>query len=129
MKFSEYIVLGSTFVEFDSTVYLQNGCGCLIGMAAAAKTGRTTLPCGTAFEVFPWLNQIAIAVCPICRTTWPTYGCALSCLAAHVEHDDCTFEKALEYVRSVEPGDEEETVPELKSQTAFGMLCPEGRTR
>ena len=113
MKFSDLVVLGSTTVEFDATVFLADQCGCLIGMAAFAQTGANSMTSHEIWELFPWLKAETVAICPECRTFFHTYAASISCLAAHVELKEVSFESALSYIRSVEPaenGDFSETL-------------------
>ena len=118
MKFSDLVVLGSTIVEFDPTVFLRDGCGCLIGMAGAAKSGLTSLPDGATGRLFPWLKAEVHAACPICGETYWNYSTSISCLAVHVERRECSFEQALNYIRSVEPQDEETVLPQAMERSA-----------
>jgi hypothetical protein len=110
MKFSEQVVLGSTLVKFSSVVFLQDGCGCLIGMAGAA-TGETYMGGRHATyrveQKFPWLSKARLVRCPVCMVTHECYAGSISCMAAHVEYDECTFDQALAYIRSIEPPEDE----------------------
>jgi len=109
MKFSEHIVLGSTLVKFKSCVFLQEGCGCLIGMAGASL-GETDLggraSADRITELFPWLTKMRVVRCPVCSVTQYSYCESVSCVAYHVEVGEMTFEQALDYIRSIEPADE-----------------------
>jgi hypothetical protein len=106
MKFSDLVVLGSTMVEFDPTVFLKDGCGCLIGMAGAAKSGLSDLPDGETGRMFPWLKANIKTVCPVCGTKYWNYSASISCVAVHLHREEWTFEQALEYIRSIEPQEE-----------------------
>lgn len=107
MKFSDLVVLGSTLVEFDPTVFLKDGCGCLIGMAGAALSGLGDLPDGETGRMFPWLKSRIEAVCPVCGQEYWNYSTSISCVAVHVAQKRWTFAQALEYIRSVEPKEDE----------------------
>ena len=112
MKFSEQVVLGSTLIKFKSYVFLQEGCGCLIGMAGAAL-GETYLGGMKSEdrigELFPWLEKYRVVRCPVCFVTHYSYCETVSCVAYHVESGQWTFDQALAYIRSIEPGDEADT--------------------
>jgi hypothetical protein len=56
MKLSDAMVLGSTQVKFDPTVWLDNRCGCLIGMALYA-IGYDVGSSIEAMEEWPWLLE------------------------------------------------------------------------
>ena len=103
MKFSDLVVLGSTIIEFDPAVYLQDNCGCLIGMAAAAKTGLLDLVDGEVWKIFPWLHEKRYLPCPVCGVPYFTASASISCMAVHMWCEKITFEQALDYIRSIEP--------------------------
>jgi hypothetical protein len=109
MKFSEQVVLGSTLVKFNSLTFLQHGCGCLIGMAGAAS-GEIMFDSPEGHErmrtMFPWLFGVRITQCPACNTRHINYATAISCVAHHVEDKSWTFDQALAYIRSIEPGED-----------------------
>jgi len=124
MKFSDLIVLGSTMISLDPTVYLEDGRGCFMGMAAAAKTGATT--CSTPYQIFslfPWLKepQRRGVHCPGCTMVYPDYANVISCVCMHVRAHDMTFEQGLKFVRAIEPNDE--------CQTVYAFLCPQRVSR
>ena len=118
MKFSDLVVLGSTIIEFDPTVYLQDDCGCLIGMAAAAKHGIHNLDDGQCWVIFPWLHEKRELSCPVCGTVFPRASGSISCVAVHIAHRKITFDDALVYIRSIEPQEFDED-----------LECPEERVR
>lgn len=110
MKFSDLVVLGSSIIHLDATIYLEDECGCFIGMAAAAKTGATTYG-DRQYQVaslFPWLNEPHPNMCPWCGKNYPNYCTTIGCTAVHVQERLCTFEDALEYIRSIEPAEDRE---------------------
>lgn len=114
MKLSDYVVLGSTIVQLDSSIFLQGGCGCLIGMAAAAKTGKLSMFASEPINEFPWLSVTRHVDCPFCGASMTSYAGTVSCVAAHLEQQEIDFEWALDYIRSIEPAEEvaEETAVE-----------------
>jgi len=120
MKFSDLVVLGSTIISLDSSIYLSEGCGCFIGMAAAAKTGATHYGDQQyrVMSLFPWLSEPKPNYCPCCGQEYRDYCTTIGCLAVHVQMRQMTFDNALEHIRSIEPGEEE-------SQTVYGFLCPQ----
>jgi len=112
MRFSELVLLGSTIIHLDCTIYLSEGYGCFIGMAAAAKTGATT--CGDeqyrVMALFPWLNEPKPNACPVCGNEYRNYCTTIGCLAVHVQDHEWTFEQALDFIRMIEPKEEEAEV-------------------
>lgn len=107
MKFSDLVVLGSTIISLESTVYLKDGCGCLIGMAAAARTGAMTATSpDQVLGLFPWLQERNPTSCPVCGKDYSTYSGSISCVAFHLEQNQWDFEQALSYIRMIEPKEE-----------------------
>jgi hypothetical protein len=107
MKFSEQVVLGSTLIEFAPEVYLEDGCGCLIGMAGAAL-GEKDFQTGEyekLEEHWPWMCEKRLIACPVCYVVHPCYRASISCVAYHVHQSRWTFDQALSYIRSIEPPD------------------------
>jgi hypothetical protein len=94
MKLSEAVLLGSTLVKLDPTIYLSNGCGCLLGMAAAAMGKKWSLS-EDIYVLFPWLMYYPAVKLNIELT-----------LAPAISRGEVTIEQAVDYIRSVEPQDE-----------------------
>jgi hypothetical protein len=109
MKFSEQVVLGSTLIRFQPWCFLQEGCGCLIGMAGAAL-GETYLGgkqgAERIGELFPWLTKFRVVRCPYCFVTHYSFCETVSCVAWHVEQGEMTFDRALAYIQMIEPQEE-----------------------
>lgn len=104
MKFSEQVVLGSMLIKFQPEIYLENGCGCFIGMAAAAMGNKTFKALDK--KMFGWLFEPRVVECPHCFAVHPNYSASVTCVAIHVENGTVSFDQALAYIRSVEPPDE-----------------------
>jgi hypothetical protein len=103
MKFSEQVVLGSTLIKFKPEIYLQDGCGCFIGMAAAAM-GNTSFK-ALDKKMFEWLFVPRLVRCPHCCQDHGGYSASVTCMAIHVENGTVSFNEALAYIRSIEPPD------------------------
>lgn len=67
LKFTEAIKLGSTMIRLDNTVWLDHGCGCLVGMAAAALGMHGYAGGERIHEVlqnrWPWITHEVLACC------------------------------------------------------------------
>lgn len=106
MRFSEQVVLGSCLIHFQPEFYLHNQCGCLIGMAGAAVGEECFSSVGgqkRMTELWPWLFEHHHCVCPRCQASHQSLSSAISCMAYHVGRGESTFERALEFIREVEP--------------------------
>lgn len=101
MRLSEAMMLGDSLRTRSHVVYLDMEtvppCGCAIGGSALAV--GATLPLQHR-EVWPWLSdllsdRILDYECII--------GCGVDISFSRVMDGSCTFEKLVDYVRSIEP--------------------------
>jgi hypothetical protein len=119
MKLSEAIVLGAGLIRFDPGIYLGGGCGCLIGMGAAAidKKDRLVVEGEFAFPEYPWLSEKFPAPAGLlymtAGTPWPAYM-IIGQMARQIKLETYAFEQALAWIRSVEPEEVEQMPPHVE---------------
>lgn len=127
MRLSDRIVLGSTQVKLNPKIWLENNCGCLLGMALQAvgfdkavmyefnteelAALRKDSKAAIIEEVpeFKWLRN-ELKVPEVLRQYTPANALTgleiISLFAYAVEAKNATFNQAIEWIRSVEPPDE-----------------------
>lgn len=109
MKLSDAILLGSTVLKLNSSIYLSVDCGCLIGMGAKAlgKAARELFD-GKGdfnFQEYPWLLdkvQGPPGLGFYSRTPHPAFA-IIGEMARCIEDGSYTMERAVDWIRSVEP--------------------------
>lgn len=108
MKLSEAIMLGQGLVKFDSSVFLEDGRGCLIGAGYAAVSGRNNACLFEMAEQWPWLNErvrVPEALRSYGLSRFESCELVISYLAFKVRDRILTVEQAVDIIRSIEPED------------------------
>lgn len=122
MRLSDEIVLGSSLITLNPATWLQDNCGCLIGMAAKSR-GTTEFVPSYIRSVYPWLEK-EFPVPPDLRTRFcesqrTAQACSIiSVYAWAVYMGDCTFENAIGWIRANEPESEERVAEQVAEQLA-----------
>ena len=105
MRLSDAIVLGSALIRFEpSCFYVPRGnCGCIIGMGEAAMGAMSVL---SYKKLWPWLSK------PMPGKPLHSYAAEIGRRAYCVQEGTMTLEEVVDWVRSVEPAEEENKTPE-----------------
>jgi hypothetical protein len=109
MRLSEAMVLGSTLIQFDPGVFYIPSCGrgCLIGFGEAAVYKGKELDLQRKFYLWPWLAN------PVPGSS-DNYCSAIGEMARAIRRGEKTFEEVVDWVRSVEPAEEEMVVEQIE---------------
>jgi hypothetical protein len=115
MRLSDAIAMGRVLIQLDPGYFLNLDCtkGCAIGMGLAAVDGRAT---GANFsrmrELWPWLHEKRTEALPISGVKssngW-LFKDEIGHYANLVFVGRMTLEELIDYVRSVEPAEEDST--------------------
>jgi hypothetical protein len=104
MKLSEAILLGDVILpRGNGRKWLDDGCGCAVGRAYLANGGHRVPTEADFIEMWPWLDR-----------------CVLDDISEKflfVVWGEMTFDRLVEYVRSIEP-EEEAACPEALIEVA-----------
>lgn len=116
MRLSEAVMLGMMSIDrFVPTVYLKDGCGCLIGAGYFAATGKRSAYYKEMAEEWPWLEStfpVPTELYGGCMTDHLPDGdlgrSIITFYALAVQSGSNTIEQAVDWIRSVEPAERTE---------------------
>jgi hypothetical protein len=135
MKFSDSVVLGLSIINFNPNIYLNDGCGCLIGAAYSADTGVRNEEYRQVVNRYPWLKQYFEIPEIVAQSRYriPVFGeevskdkkqgsanYIISNFAAMIKDGAATLDQAIAWIKANEP---QETTPTVNETDCVLLAC------